>query len=278
MKSVIYRSVDPISRVFIFVLAARFLRRIFFAISNYLGEIILRHDERVIVSRLSPLISIDNIVIQGVFKGQKFFKDTSVGSSFLPKILGTYEIELEPVWEAIKHRDFEVILDIGCAEGFYACGLAKMFPNSSLYAFDTDLKAQSYCAENAKVNGLSNVLVKSECTPKLIAESCYNKSAFILCDIEGAEKELFSAVEKSFLTKTFILIELHDGVDPTISNYIKARFSDSHHIESFFSTDDIHRPRVWSSYNMPQLSPQDLYLAMREKRGHIMEWVLLSPK
>ena len=182
------------------------------------------------------------------------------------------------MWESVKSINFEVILDIGCAEGFNACGLAGMFPNATVYAFDTDKKARKYCLANAVANNLKNVIIRSECTDQFIAEICNNQSSFILCDIEGAEKELFSAINVSTLSNTYILMELHDGVDLTISSFIKARFSITHNIESFFSTDDIRRPHKWASSNTPDFSLQELYLVMREDRGYIMEWVFLVPK
>lgn len=256
----------------------RILHRVVYALSNLLKTTLDFADEEKTVRRLAHRISAGNVVIQGRFEGQKYANRASVGSSFLPKILGTYEIELEPAWEIVSDYDFDVVIDIGCAEGFYACGLAKMFPSADVHAFDTDACARLYCEQNAEVNDLGNITVQELCTPSVLSNLCSEKDAFILCDIEGAEKKLFSEVDKSCLAKTCILVELHDGVDPTISAFFKTEFESSHSFKSFFSTDDIHRPRVWSSFNFPKLSDEDLYLAMKENRGHIMEWILLLPK
>jgi len=66
------------------------------------------------------------IVQNGHFKGMKYIKRSS-GSALLPKILGSYE---EPIqgWirEVIEDKNYENILDIGCAEGYYACGFAMV--------------------------------------------------------------------------------------------------------------------------------------------------------
>ena len=278
MKTFIYRFISPLGKVSFLLSIFRIIHRIIFAISNLLKTILDIADEEKVISRLADRISPDNVVIQGRFAGQKYFNSASVGSSFLPKILGTYEIELEPAWELISDFDFDVVIDIGCAEGFYACGLANMYPKADVYAFDTDVRARHYCEENVKLNGLNNVKIQSLCTPAALSELCVGKRSFILCDIEGAEKHLFAQVEKTCLASTYILVECHDGVDRTISGFFKDEFEATHNSKSFFSTDDIHRPRTWSSFNILKLSDQDLYLSMKENRGHIMEWILLIPK
>ena len=153
-----------------------------------------------------------------------------------------------------------------------------MFPKADVYAYDTDEMARRYCEANAKHNSFYNLKIKSLCTPTALSELCVGKCSFILCDIEGAEKHLFAEVEKTSLANTCILVECHDGVDRTISSFFKTEFEATHNSKSFFSTDDIHRPRIWSSFNILKLSDQDLYLSMKENRGHIMEWILLTPK
>ena len=278
MKNYIYRLFTPIGKISVLLPIIRILHRMIFALSNLLKMTLDIADEEKTVSRLAHRISPGNMVIQGRFEGQKYANSASVGSSFLPKILGTYEIELEPAWELISDFDFDIVIDIGCAEGFYACGLANMYPLADVYAFDTDMTARQYCEENAKINDLNNVTIQDLCTPLALSNLCSGKSSFIICDIEGAEKKLFSEIDKSCLTKTCILVEIHYSIDSTISSFFKTEFKSSHNFQSFFSTDDIHRPTVWASFNIPKLSDQDLFLAMKENRGHIMEWILLLPK
>lgn len=267
-----------LSRNQFIVYVIRIVFKITFSASNYFAEIINQYDERQIISRLAGKISDDRVVIQGPFQGQKFSRTESVGSAYLPKLMGTYESEIFPVWAEIQSQDFSVILDIGCAEGFYACALAKMFPNSKVLGFDLDANARNTSIENVKANGLHNVSIHGACDPDFIDNSCRGKKSFILCDIEGAEKALFCAVCVKSLQDTHMIIELHDGVDKSISSTLKSKFVSTHDISSFFSTDDIHRPALMASYNLTNLSDNDFYLALREKRGHIMEWIYLKPK
>jgi len=278
MRRYLYRCTRLLSRNRFIVYVIRIVFKITFSASNYFAEIINQYDERQVISRLAGKISDDRAVIQGPFQGQKFARTEAVGSAYLPKLLGTYEYEIFPVWTEIQNQDFSVILDIGCAEGFYVCALANMFPASKVLGFDLDANARDCSIENAKANGLNNVSIHGACDTDLINNTCQGRKAFILCDIEGAEKELFSGVNLQSVQDTHILIELHDGVDRSISSVLKSKFIETHDISSFYSTDDIHRPKLMASHNVPALSEHDLYLAMREKRGHIMEWVFLAPK
>ena len=62
----------------------------------------------------------DKIVRNGFFKGMKYVTFKSAGSSLFPKLLGSYEIELLPVFAGLQKNKYDDILDIGCAEGYYA--------------------------------------------------------------------------------------------------------------------------------------------------------------
>src|SRR5262245_45426434 len=67
-------------------------------------------------------------VQHGPFKGLAYFDET-VWGSITPKWLGSYEAELHPAIEEIISRPYETIIDVGCAEGYYAVGLAATIPS-----------------------------------------------------------------------------------------------------------------------------------------------------
>ena len=46
------------------------------------------------------------------------------GSACVPKILGTYEKEISSTLEALLELEFDVIVVVGAAEGFYPVGFA----------------------------------------------------------------------------------------------------------------------------------------------------------
>jgi hypothetical protein len=47
------------------------------------------------------------------------------------KLLGLYEKELEPALETVVQSKPDAVIVVGCAEGFYALGLARLIPKFS---------------------------------------------------------------------------------------------------------------------------------------------------
>jgi methylase of polypeptide subunit release factors len=76
----------------------------------------------------------------------------SLGSALLPKLPGSYESEVHAALEMLLKQDYSTIVDIGCAEGYYAVGLALRLPNARICALDTDSRARDSCAEMARLN------------------------------------------------------------------------------------------------------------------------------
>lgn len=65
-------------------------------------------------------------ILAGPFRGMKYIEN-SHGSAYLPKILGSYEKELHKFIPRIVEEEYELILDIGAAEGYYAVGLSYLY-------------------------------------------------------------------------------------------------------------------------------------------------------
>jgi len=69
--------------------------------------------------------------------------------------LGCYEHELHPHVERLIGRTFDALLNIGCADGYYAVGLARRMPGAPVFAHDLNPKAQTGCREVAALNGVA---------------------------------------------------------------------------------------------------------------------------
>src|SRR5215475_10211632 len=67
------------------------------------------------------------------------------------KLLGSYEHELHDTIAQTEWREPKVVVNVGCAEGYYAVGFAKKW-NIPVYAWDTDQAALDLCADYAKRN------------------------------------------------------------------------------------------------------------------------------
>jgi hypothetical protein len=65
-------------------------------------------------------------VESGPFAGMKYLPGFCEG--ILPKLLGSYEQELWPALHSIASLPIQAVINIGCAEGYYAVGLARLLP------------------------------------------------------------------------------------------------------------------------------------------------------
>ena len=72
------------------------------------------------------LMFTDLTVKNGPMAGLKYPSFSSFGSSIFPKLVGTYENELAPIINKLNATQYKLIIDIGCAEGYYAIGLPGM--------------------------------------------------------------------------------------------------------------------------------------------------------
>src|SRR5205807_1286288 len=94
-------------------------------------------------------------VCRGPLRGMRYIKGLEGSSGDLvAKLAGTYERELHSVvadWIAAKHPQ---IIDVGCAEGYYAVGFAYAMNDTTVHAFDIDPVARERCASLSRLNGV----------------------------------------------------------------------------------------------------------------------------
>jgi hypothetical protein len=221
----------------------------------------------------------DMTIRNGVFAGMKYPQMKSAGSTMFPKLIGSYERELEPVLERICSQRYTEIVDIGCAEGYYAVGLAMRQEKAKIYAFDTDPDAIQLCCDMAALNAVSDRLVTGTfCDTATLTSLPLTDKALIISDCEGYEKQLFTTDAARQLAKHDLLIEVHDLLDISISSHLTNVFEATHRIERYSSIDDLQKA---VTYNYPELNHLDLTtrkILFAEKRSSGMEWFFITPK
>lgn len=211
-------------------------------------------------------------VLHGPFKGLRYPHADSVGSSLLPKLLGSYESELSGVIDIILGTHYTAIVDIGCAEGYYIVGFGLHFKNSRLFAFDTDAHARKMCQEMADLNQV-RLDLGSFCDQSLLAGLSLGERALIFCDCEGYEKQLISSALAEKLKNHDFLIETHDFIEIDITKGVLEAFEMTHCCELIESIDDIIKAYT---YSYPELEPLDLSernLILAEGRPRVMRWI-----
>lgn len=221
----------------------------------------------------------DGVVRHGPFAGLRYAELTSVGSALYPKLLGSYESELHPWMAEICDAGYSEIIDVGCAEGYYAVGLALRVPQATIYAYDLWEGAQQLCADFARLNGVGDrVVVRSLFTADELTGIPIRQRGLIVCDCEGGENDIFTPETASRFAAWDLLIETHDFLDITISTRLPELFRETHELRSILSVDDIQKAKT---YNYPELAGLDLATRraiLAEFRPGLMEWQFFSSK
>ena len=216
-------------------------------------------------------------VLSGPFAGMKYMNEVFY-SSATPRWLGTYEMELHPAVEEIGRRGYQVIIDVGSAEGYYAVGLARLCPHAKVYAFDTDPWSREQCRRLSQINELSarvNVrgLMKSGDLAPLVADP-----TLIVCDIEGYELRLLDPQLCSALLGCDLLVEVHEftAFGGQIEETLTRRFADTHQIRVFTTAE---RSPATASGLFPSGSPvETITQAMDEHRSAAQSWLWMKQK
>lgn len=228
-----------------------------------------------VIQKISPEFK----VLNGPFKGMRYPSIDITELTLVPKISGSYEQQLIPVLERVINGSYNTVIDVGSAEGYYAVGMAMRMPASTIHAFDINKKDIAFSREMAILNGVSNITFNEFCSPDTLQNFDFGERSFILCDCEGYELTLFTPDAIRALNQTELLIELHDNVNPQISETLISRFEKSHRITLLNNASiDISRLN-----GLEKLSPADRGFATFEHRGGLyqnifMQWMFLEPK
>ena len=165
----------------------------------------------------------------GPFRGMLYSVNASEGGR-APRLLGAYEASLHPVIETVIARSYAQVLDIGCAEGFYAVGLARRMPETLVHARDSDPSARALCAALAGANGVADRVILGAEVAHADLTRCAAARTFVLCDIEGAEAALLDPAAAPDLVQADILVEVHEALHPGLLATLTQRFAPTHHV------------------------------------------------
>ena len=187
-----------------------------------------------------------------------------------PKFLGTYEQELHSVIEKAIQLHPKYVLNIGCAEGFYAVGLAIRLNNAQVFAADADPKALSATTKNAELNGVSarvhpvGIIRAGQFSRYLKADA-----SLLVMDCEGAEFNLLDPANDPILLRTNMLVEIHHEFGD--KREIIRRFAGTHNI-----IEIIPSIRTASEILVGPIKGIDMLRAADERRGYQTEWLFLE--
>jgi hypothetical protein len=213
------------------------------------------------------------IIAEGPFAGMDYLNDATEGA-LIPRLLGVYESELHPHLRAFADAGLDCVVDVGCAEGYYAVGLARMMPTVVVHAHDIDPLAREACAGLAAKNGVAErVIVGGEFPPDGF-EAFAGRRVLVMVDAEGAEVDILQPALSPALAGMSLVVETHD---------LYRRGALATMIERFSPTHDIVRvDQQPKTFTMPgwlqELPHLDQLLAVWEWRASPTPWLVMTPK
>jgi hypothetical protein len=217
-------------------------------------------------------------IVSGPFQGLRYSVQ-SQGSYHSCKILGTYEKELHSIINSIQAAEYDTLIDIGAAEGYYAIGLACTSSIKNVIAFEAEQKGQALMTEIAKKNKLKTPIdVRGRCEMadlQLLLET--SGLTIIICDVEGYEAGLLDPSLVAGLRRVSMLVEIHDSMRPGTGDLLKRRFQSTHSVASVCTA-----PRTWEDFPektvLSRSLPRALTVrAMNEGRASQMSWFWMVP-
>jgi hypothetical protein len=235
----------------------------------------------------------DHRVRLGPFAGMRYI-DRSIGSAYLPKLLGFYERELIPVIEEECTRRPEFIVDLGAAEGYYAVGLALRNPQARVVSFECVEAGRAALLKMARLNGVADRIdIRGCCEPSDLQALLNSRkdefprvpdllpfsdpNPFILCDVEGDERLLLDPSAVTSLQTARILVETHEFIHPGITDELRRRFAPTHRVELIWQTSRSHGDFPFRSLGTRLIPKPYLDWAVSEWRPIRMCWLWMKP-
>lgn len=211
-------------------------------------------------------------VLTGPFAGMVIVPRTAYKDGLTTsKLLGLYEDELHDwVYDSVASKP-DLVLNIGCAEGYYAVGFSRLLPNVAAIAIDINPKCNAVVGENIMANVINGLDVHVQRTTCEWLENrlILTERPMIVMDCQGTEMELLDPGCVPSLAKTRVIVECYnESADALIK-----RFSSTHTIE-----------RTESQYKDPYqfdflraLSDSDKWCLVSEDRPTSATWLYMVP-
>lgn len=207
-------------------------------------------------------------VLRGPFRGMRYPQSSLASRDGIPILFATYELELHPIIEEVASKRYDRIIDIGCAEGYYAVGLA-IRTNAPVFAFDCEPRERSYLRQMARLNGVADrIHTRSWCDPRILQRLTCGRRCLVISDCEGYELKLFQGTVLSALKNCDLIIEIHEAVPGTHARSIMlGRFSSSHNAKVI----------TFDQFNCGSVVPEKWREFAREFRPPGQQWLYLTP-
>ncbi len=212
-------------------------------------------------------------VLSGPFAGMRYVP-RSFGSAFIPKLLGTYEMELQTLIEQLCSKESDTFVNVGGGEGYYSVGIAWRCPQIHVITFESSKKGRQLISRMAELNHVERrIEVRGHCDPVSLRDAlAQGTERFLMMDVEGAELSLLEPKTIPELGNCEVLVEVHDYIHEGLSEIIRARFRDAGSIRKID-----YRVRSARENTFPSIVPNRWRVpVMSEHRKPLQTWLHIS--
>ena len=155
----------------------------------------------------------DGTIQDGIFKGIKLSK-CSHDSTLLPKLLGTYEVEIADHVKSLA-SNYSLFIDVGCADGYYTSGIAVNANIDKVVGIDISDEALDLAEESALKNKVGQKCIFEK--ELMNALPHITNRCFVMIDVDGDEvavlKALASHIQEQELREIQLIVETDFGFD-----------------------------------------------------------------
>ena len=218
-------------------------------------------------------------VLHGLFVGMNMKGINSTGSNLYSKLLGCYEqLVMNEVEVMLNKKKYENFINIGCDEGSYAVGIARIFPSMNIYTFDCNKMAQTQCVKLANLNFVKNKFIINGCFDvKKIEIGDTNKVTLFLADCEGCENEIFTKEMIATFVKADYIIELHYENLPNLLEKLNFNFCETHNVKLLTAKSDFEIIKQNNFSELAGLSFEQKKYILAE-RSYYTQWMIATCK
>lgn len=220
----------------------------------------------------------DGRVAAGPFQGLRF-NSRSPEDCYPPVLLGSYESDVHEWLEREIARGWPSVVNIGSNNGYYSTGLAMRMPGAVVHAFEVDDRLREETRRSAAINGVGDRVRAVGIADLASLAALPVDRTLVVCDCEGAERELLDIVAVPWLRHSAVLVELHDFAAPGATETLRSRFAPTHEIAEV--EQQPRNARVWAA--RAGISERDAALLSIEPRPWRTlllpgRWMLLTPR
>lgn len=212
-------------------------------------------------------------VQSGPFKGMIYDCENYWGNIY-PKLLGSYESELHKIIESLIKINFDNIINVGSAEGYFSIGFALKSNVDEIIAVDPFRSSKKEINSLIRKNNITKKISFKFWTSSSRLSKWIKKNTLILMDCEGAEAGYLKNTSSTDFNKAHILCEIHDFSDhPNIGSDLIRRFNKTHRIEIIKQEKrQIHKYGAFGT-----LSENQMINLLDEHRPKSNYWIFFEP-